>query len=231
MMRAFIFSTVLLFSAGVAHAQKAVIGQLGQTTAAARFYAAPDEDSRVYYRAQPYEYVCVNWGNDQKWMKVLMSNGKQGFVLAEHIAVLPYRVTQSAPTGRSSGREMGSISSRGGVAGRSLQYVGTPYVWGGNDLSNGIDCSGFVKKLYGQIGLNLPRTASEQAKVGKPITRLEHLQPGDRLYFWEAKRGKIGHTGIYLGGNYFVHSSRGHRGVATDILSEKWRRILVAARR
>jgi len=68
--------------------------------------------------------------------------------------------------------------------------------------------------------------------VGTPVTRLEDLQPGDRLYFWDAKRGMIGHTGIYLGGGYFVHSSRGHGGVNTDYLGQKkWLNILVAARR
>ena len=68
--------------------------------------------------------------------------------------------------------------------------------------------------------------------MGQQITRLEDLQAGDRLYFWENKRGKIGHTGIYLGKGYFVHSSVGNHGVATDYLGSKnWLKILVAARR
>jgi cell wall-associated NlpC family hydrolase len=129
------------------------------------------------------------------------------------------------------------VASRGGdarskMADYSLKFQGTPYVWGGNDELNGIDCSGFVKKMYGKIGLSLPRTAAEQALVGKPIYNLEDLQKGDRLYFWDKKRGKIGHTGIYLGDGNFVHSSSGRGGVATDYLgSDRWLKILVAARR
>jgi cell wall-associated NlpC family hydrolase len=104
-------------------------------------------------------------------------------------------------------------------------------------LTNGIDCSGFVQQLFGKIGVDLPRTAAEQAKVGKKIERLEDLQPGDRLYFWDKKRGKIGHTGIFLGffkdgGAYFIHSSTNNKGVDTDDLrSKKWLNMLVAARR
>ncbi|MCG9894787.1 MAG: C40 family peptidase, partial [Fimbriimonadaceae bacterium] len=118
-----------------------------------------------------------------------------------------------------------------------FNYIGTRYVWGGNSLTGGIDCSGFVKELYEGIGVNLPRTAREQARVGKPIERLEDLRAGDRLYFWDRRRGYIGHTGIFLGyhpdgGAYFIHSSSNNRGVATDDLrNPKWRNILVGARR
>ena len=82
------------------------------------------------------------------------------------------------------------------------------------------------------VGGTPPGPAAGQALVGKKTPRLEDLQSGDRLYFWENKRNKIGHTGIYLGNGYFVHSSRGHNGVATDYLGQqKWLKILVAARR
>ena len=149
-----------------------------------------------------------------------MSNGIYGYVRASKVAKLPQLVRQASGN-----------ASRAAAAKKGLNYIGTPYVWGGDSITSGIDCSGFVKKLYGDIGINLPRTAAEQAKVGTRITRLEDLKAGDRLYFWEKKRATIGHTGLYLGNGYFVHSSRGHNGVNTDQLTEKWQRILVAARR
>ena len=119
----------------------------------------------------------------------------------------------------------------------SFHYIGTPYQWGGENLTGGIDCSAFVQKLYGHEGIALPRTAREQAEVGMQVERLEQLQAGDRLYFWSSKKGAIGHTGIFLGffqdgGAYFIHSSSSNHGVATDDLrNPKWRRILVEARR
>jgi hypothetical protein len=216
-----------LVCVSICHAEKRVLGKLGQTTVRASIYSSMSASSRVYYQAKPYEYLVLQETARKPWFRVLMSNGMYGYVHSASVAKLPYLVTTEV----SRGSEL--VASRGAsVARNALNYIGTPYVWGGNDPTSGIDCSGFVKNLYGQIGVHLPRTAAEQALVGQPVRDLKDLIPGDRLYFWEAKRGRIGHTGIYLGKGYFVHSSRGHNGVATDYLgSQKWLRILVAARR
>ena len=195
-----------------------VLGNLGQALESTRIYASPNTKSRVFYTAKQYQYLIVTNYNDN-YHKVVMSNGIYGYARASKVAMLPQVVRQS------------NTSSRAAAAKKGLNYIGTPYVWGGDNISSGIDCSGFVKKLYGDIGINLPRTAAEQAKVGTPIQRLEDLRAGDRLYFWEKKRATIGHTGLYLGNGYFVHSSRGHNGVNTDRLTERWQHILVAARR
>lgn len=209
---------------------KVVLGSLGQAMAKTAIYASPNSKSKVFFRLPAYEYLVIKPYGSTNWYRVLMENGVFGFVSKDKVAQLPYEVATN-PTTRSRGTVAGSRTGSA-LAESSLRYVGTPYVWGGNDPSKGIDCSGFVKNVFGQIGLSLPRTASQQALVGAPIKRLEDLQAGDRLYFWEAKRNKIGHTGIYLGNGYFVHSSSGRGGVATDYLgAEKWRKILVAARR
>ena len=218
-MRSVIVWLLLVISAVSTAADGRVLGNLGQALEATRIYAAPNTKSRVFYTAKQYQYLIVS-NYTERYHKVVMSNGIYGYAPATKVAVLPQVVRQSANT-----------TSRASAAKKGLNYIGTPYVWGGDSITSGIDCSGFVKKLYGDIGINLPRTAAEQAKVGTPIRRLEDLIAGDRLYFWEKKRGTIGHTGLYLGNGYFVHSSRGHNGVNTDRLTEKWQRILVAARR
>ncbi len=210
---------VLAIGAQSYAAEGRVLGYLGQALESSKIYASPNTKSKVYYTAKQYQYLIVSKYNDN-YLKVVMSNGVYGYTRTSKVVMLPQPVRQNT-----------SLSSRASAAKRGLNYIGTPYVWGGNDINSGIDCSGFVKKLYGDIGINLPRTAAEQAKVGKPIKRLEDLKPGDRLYFWEKKRNTIGHTGLYLGNGYFVHSSRGHNGVNTDRLTERWLKILVAARR
>jgi cell wall-associated NlpC family hydrolase len=186
----------------------------------------------VYYHARAYEYLVLRTAGNKSWYRVLLSNYAFGYVRADAVAVLPKDVIwhqHAAPRVTSvTGR---GLASRGEIARYAQNFLGTPYKWGGNDIVNGIDCSGFVKKLYGAIGVSLPRTAELQSRVGQPIYRLEDLLPGDRLYFWSYSRHKIGHTGIYIGGGYFTHASSGHHGVATDFLSAKWRKILVAARR
>ncbi len=224
-----------LLAGAFATEKKVVLGRLGQALKETNIYAKPDLKSKRYYAVKAYEYLVIERTSERGWYKVLLQNGKHGYVYAEKVAELPYEVTSDSKPQASGGRVAGNTTSRSGgsfVANSALNYIGTPYKWGGNDTEKGIDCSAFVKKMYGKIGVALPRTAAEQVKVGTPIAKLEDLKPGDRLYFWSKSRGKIGHTGIYLGNGYFVHSSSGRGGVATDYLGDdKWLKTLVAARR
>lgn len=230
----------LLVLASFASASEKVLGRLGQALKAGAIYSSPSSKSRVFYRVKTYEYLIVRETKSTTWIGIVMENGRLGYAPISRIAQLPYQVTagsvqKSTRGGTGSPSRSGGAapdSARGEIANYALKYIGTPYQWGGNNLTRGIDCSAFVQQLYGKIGVSLPRTAAEQAKVGKNITRLEELQPGDRLYFWDKKRGKVGHTGIYMGNGYFVHSSTNNKGVNTDYLGQKrWRETLVYARR
>jgi len=84
---------------------------------------------------------------------------------------------------------------------------GSPYVWA-EEGPNRFDCSGYTYYMYGSMGINLPRTAREQAKVGKYIKPSE-LKYGDLIFFDTTKRrnGKITHVGMYLGDGWFTHAS------------------------
>ena len=214
-----------------ASAEKVHLGKLGQALQRTPIYSRASESSRIYYRLKPFEYVVVNTSPTSRYLKVLMGNGSVGYVATAAVARLPYDVSVDRSTQKPVAG-LSSNSNRQAIADYSLKFTGTPYKWGGNDPTKGIDCSGFVKFLYGQIGVSLPRTAAEQVRVGSPITKFEDLLPGDRLYFWSKKKSKVGHTGIYLGNGYFCHSSTSNGGVATDHLGKAtWRNSLVAARR
>lgn len=82
-------------------------------------------------------------------------------------------------------------------------YIGTPYVYGGSTPS-GFDCSGFVKYVYGQIGISLSRTSYTQANEGTYVA-YEDLMPGDIVCFGSSS---ISHVGIYVGDGQFIHSPR-----------------------
>lgn len=90
------------------------------------------------------------------------------------------------------------------VALRAIALVGTPYRYGGADLS-GFDCSGLVYFVHQELGFTVPRTAAEQQRVTEHLDRSE-LQPGDLLFFHTSKRQRISHVGIYVGENRFVHA-------------------------
>ena len=120
------------------------------------------------------------------------------------------------------GREMPEVSRGSSYISRRLiavamQYIGTPYVFGGNSLLYGIDCSAYTQQVYAQVGINLPRTADYQYEVGTPVSRSE-LLPGDEVFFTTYTYG-ASHCGIYLGDNNFIHASSS-RGVTISSLNE-----------
>ena len=87
------------------------------------------------------------------------------------------------------------------------QLQGSPYVWA-EEGPNTFDCSGFTYYLYGSMGIDIPRTAHEQAGIGKRVSP-NQLQYGDLIFFATNKhnRHRISHVGMYLGNGWFTHAS------------------------
>lgn len=104
----------------------------------------------------------------------------------------------------------GSSSIRQSVVNYALQFVGYPYVYGGNSLTNGTDCSGFVKLVMAEFGVSLPRVAAAQAGAGSPVS-LDAIQPGDLLFYNSG--GGIGHVSMYIGNGQVVHASNETTGI------------------
>ncbi len=95
------------------------------------------------------------------------------------------------------------------------KLIDIPYKFGGNSFL-GIDCSGYVKKVYGFLGIELPRTAREQFNSGESIEK-EELSIGD-LVFFRTYASFPSHVGIYLGNNLFIHASSKGKKVTIDSL-------------
>ncbi len=102
----------------------------------------------------------------------------------------------------------------------AAKYIGVPYVFGGTSYS-GMDCSGFVMRVFQQLGVRLPRTASEQSRLGKLV--LHKLRPGDLLFFRDTYKPGISHVGIYIGhGKMIDASSVYHRVVVESIVNNPY---------
>jgi cell wall-associated NlpC family hydrolase len=106
-------------------------------------------------------------------------------------------------------------SQYGGVVGIAMQYLGVPYVWGGASPS-GFDCSGFAMYVYAQVGVSLPHHAASQYNSGVPVARSD-LQAGDLVFF-----NGLGHMGIYIGGDQFIHAPHTGDVVKISSLSDSW---------
>jgi murein DD-endopeptidase len=102
------------------------------------------------------------------------------------------------------------ISMGNEVAIRAIALIGAPYRFGGGG-PNAFDCSGLVRYVYQEIGIDVPRTVSEQLSSAERVS-LEDLRPGDLLFF-KIGHSRISHVAIYTGENRFVHAPQTGRPV------------------
>jgi cell wall-associated NlpC family hydrolase len=121
------------------------------------------------------------------------------------------------------------IAQGAAIATAAATLVGTPYHFGGAD-EGGFDCSGLALYVHERVGLNIPRTASEQQHAARPVP-VAQILPGDLVFFRIRKRG-IDHVGIYTGAGHFVHAP--HAGVSVssaDLSGGYYARHIISAGR
>lgn len=104
-------------------------------------------------------------------------------------------------------------SASTGVSGSSvvsyaMQFVGNPYVWAGNSLTNGVDCSGFVHEVYEHFGISTPRYSQAFKFVGQAVS-FDNIQPGDVVVY-------PGHVAIYAGGGVIVEAQSTKAGITAN---------------
>lgn len=197
------------------------IGRVGLVTAdQSKIYAKQSSNSRVYSVCKKDTPIAVVYTSGD-WYGVLMIDGSTGWIKSDFVKVLDYAVTPPD-------KQRGTLASRGGydrgsdnpIIQTAMKYLGVPYVFGGTSTSSGIDCSAFVRRVFSEYGVELPRVARDQAKVGMPVAGTD-LQSGDRLYF-ACKHSYVDHCAIYIGDGYFIHASASRGQVAVDNLSNKF---------
>jgi len=197
-------------------------------------YREPKVYSAVIATVNGGRYVVAEKAKD-KLVAVRMADGAVGWVKPECLRILD--MPSDPPVGALEDLNLPDFEPRGrkpiyaggnSIISRAYRYLGIPYVWGGTS-DRGLDCSGFVQRVFAEEGIRLPRVAVDQAGVGMAVDR-RSLQPGDRVYFQSGH--EIDHTGIYIGQERFIHSTSSGGGViVSDLSAAKWTRIYAGARR
>ena len=151
------------------------------------------------------------------WYKVTYA-GNTGYVSSDYITITTEPATS---TSSALGEQIVALAK---------QYLGTPYVLGGNGPSS-FDCSGFTKYIYAQFGYTLNRTATDQLQNGVSVSR-DELQPGDLVFFKYNTSKPVSHVGIYIGNGEFIHASTNRYMVQIDQMNTgHYANVFVYARR
>lgn len=98
-------------------------------------------------------------------------------------------------------------------------FIGVPYLWGGESVEDGFDCSGLTMTTYRLNGLNLPRNSRQQFATGTPVAT-DRLTKGDLVFFATKKKGIVSHVGMYIGDGRFIHAPKSGQTVRIENLSE-----------
>jgi hypothetical protein len=110
----------------------------------------------------------------------------------------------SASAGTAAGGTTGDA-----VVNEAKQFLGLPYVWGGNSKQTGVDCSGLVQQVYKKFGIELPRLSADQARQGTAVSSLAQAKPGDLLAWNNSSRNNgADHIAIYVGNGKMIEAPR-----------------------
>ncbi|WP_432359778.1 NlpC/P60 family protein [Sporosarcina sp. UB5] len=122
-----------------------------------------------------------------------------------------------------------SAANSNEIASYAEKFYGTPYKFGGTTPS-GFDCSGYIRYVFNEFNISLPRTSADQFRVGTSVSK-ENLMPGDLVFFANTYKKGISHTGIYLGNNEFI-SAKSHGVLKANLKTDPyWAPKYVGAKR
>lgn len=130
-------------------------------------------------------------------------------------------------------RTLASGASHPAVVSTAMQYLGVPYVWGG-ETPKGFDCSGLVQYTMAQNGIKVPRVTYDQFRAGTAVP-VDQLKPGDAVFFKGSDPKKVngqllpGHVGLYVGNGQFIEAPK--RGTPVRVSSLSSRGDFMGARR
>lgn len=189
------------------------------TTDVLNLRAAPSTSSAVVSRltrGTVAQIIGINKG----WFKVT-ANGNTGYVHPDYVEIVDSVVSStnaSSAAGAAVATSTGS-AVRSDIIDYAKTFLGVRYVYGGS-TPKGFDCSGYTKYVYSHFNISLQRSSAAQYSSSVTKIKKSALQPGDLVFFGTpSNSGKVGHVGIYMGNNQFIHSSSPGDVVKIDTMS------------
>ncbi len=151
-------------------------------------------------------------------------------VLEENKAVSKTKVYESQNNKESSASAVSYSGSLGeDIVNFAMQYLGSPYAYGGNSLTNGIDCSGFTYQVMKNNGIYISRSSSSQYSNDGYYISTDELQKGDLVFYGYS--GSVSHVGIYIGGGQIIHANDERTGVIISNLYPSHGKPYIGAKR
>lgn len=138
------------------------------------------------------------------------------------------RSTTSTNTVKTSTSAQTTSSKASAVIATAKNYMGVPYVWGGESPS-GFDCSGFTQYVLKKNGVSIPRVTSDQYGAGVAVSK-SNLKVGDLVFFTTYKAGPS-HVGFYMGNGKFIHASSSKGVTISSMDSSYYSSRYIGARR
>ncbi len=210
------------------------LSSLGGNSAVITAYAAPKQEANPQKEASVYTtvgYVCRIDGPEVTVYKSanikapavkqarrgesfsILGYPAQGWILVETDAGKGYvKLSDGASVLETTVQTVDkSAAARNQVVEYALEFVGSRYVYGGNDPRTGVDCSGFTKYVMENgAGVRLNRSSGSQAAQGREVSP-ENRRPGDLIFY--SSGGRINHVALYIGNDQVVHASTEKTGV------------------
>lgn len=152
---------------------------------------------------------------DSEWAKVVTSDNKEGYMAKEYLNIAKESEKDKLLKDASKAATQSSSSKGADVVAYAKQFLGNPYVYGGNSLTNGVDCSGFTSQIYKKFGVSLSRSSAGQYSSNGVHVDPSDVRVGDLLFYGYS--GKVSHVGIYMGNDQIIHASTAKTGITTGV--------------
>ena len=192
----------------------------------------PDDSAPVPYILEKDRTFQVVDEIGEDWVRV---NAASGLAFVRRDQIRTWRFNRPVWFAQASGEHVSDL--RLAIIEFAFRYLGDAYVWGGETLGEGVDCSGYMLRVFEKFGILLPRLSEEQSRWGTQVDSMDQILPGDLIFYMRIDKDKnryipgVGHVALYVGNGWMIHAASPDRGIAVDKWDSDPRNMPITIRR